>query len=35
MNFISQLLENLKKRKRYSSFRDNIWAVDLADMLNK
>ena len=30
MNFISQLLKNLKKV--YSSFRDNIWAVDLADM---
>ena len=32
MNFISQLLGNLKKRKVYSSFRDNIWGVDLADM---
>ena len=32
MNFIKQLLENLKKRKVYSSFRDNIWGVDLADM---
>ena len=32
MNFISQLLENLKKRKVYSSFRDNIWGADLADM---
>ena len=32
MNFINQLLENLKKRKVYSSFRDNIWGVDLADM---
>ena len=21
-----------KKRKRYSSFKDNIWSVDLADM---
>ena len=31
MNFINQLLENLKK-KVYSSFRDNIWGVDLADM---
>ena len=30
MNFINQLLENL--RKAYSSFRDNIWGVDLADM---
>ena len=32
MNFISQLLGNLKKRKVYSSFKDNIWDVDLADM---
>ena len=32
MKFISLLLENLKKRKVYSSFRDNIWGVDLADM---
>ena len=32
MNFINQLLENLKKKKVYSSFRDNIWGVDLADM---
>ena len=32
MNFINQLLENSKKRKVYSSFRDNIWGVDLADM---
>ena len=32
MSFISQLSENSKKRKVYSSFRDNIWAVDLADM---
>ena len=30
MNFINQLLENL--RKVYSSFRDNIWGVYLADM---
>ena len=30
MNLINQLLENLKKV--YSSFRDNIWGVDLADM---
>ena len=29
MSFINQLLE---KRKVYSSFRDNIWGVDLADM---
>ena len=32
MNFINQLLENLKKRKVYSTFKDNIWGVDLADM---
>ena len=32
MNFKNQLLENLKKRKVYSSFRDNIWAVNLVDM---
>ena len=32
MNFINQLLENFKKRKVYSSFKDNIWGVDLADM---
>ena len=32
MNFIDQLLGNLKKRKVYSSFKDNILGVDLADM---
>ena len=32
MNFISQLLENLKNIYIYSSFRDNIWGADLADM---
>ena len=32
MNFINQLLENSKKRKVYSSFRENIFGVDLADM---
>ena len=31
-NFISQLLKTLKRRKVYSSFKDNIWDVDLADM---
>ena len=31
MNFINQLLENLKK-KVYSGFKDNIWGTDLADM---
>ena len=32
MNFINQLLGNLKKRKVYYSFKDNIWGVDLADI---
>ena len=32
MNFINQLLESSKKRKVYSSFKDNIWGVDLGDM---
>ena len=32
MSFINQLLQNLKKRKVYSSFKDNIGGVDLADM---
>ena len=33
MNCINQLLKNLKKEKEvYSSFRDNIWGIDLADM---
>ena len=32
MNFINQLLENLKKKRVYSTFKDNIWGVDLADM---
>ena len=31
-NFINPLLENLKKRKVYSAFKDNIWGADLADM---
>ena len=30
MNFINQLLKNLEKL--YSSFKDNIWDADLADM---
>ena len=30
MSFINQLLKNL--RKVYSSFRDNIWGIDLANM---
>ena len=33
MNFINQLLKNFKKEEEvYSSFKDNIWGVDLADM---
>ena len=32
MNFINLLLKNLKKRKVYSTFKDNIWGDDLADM---
>ena len=31
MNFINQLLENLKK-ENFKNFRDNIWGVDFADM---
>ena len=31
-NYTNQLLENLRKRKVHSPFRDNIWAADLADM---
>ena len=32
-----QIIRKLKRQKVYSSFRDNIWGVDLADMqsLNK
>ena len=26
------IIKKLKKRKVYSSFRDNIWGLDLADM---
>ena len=26
------IIKNFKKRKVYSSFKDNIWGVDLADM---
>ena len=26
------IIRKFKKRKAYSSFRDNIWGVDLADM---
>ena len=32
MNFINKLLGNFKKIKVYSSFKDNIWGVGLADM---
>ena len=31
-NYTNPLLENLKKRKVYSGFIDNIWGADLADM---
>ena len=27
-----QIIQKFKKKKVYSSFRDNIWGVDLADM---
>ena len=27
-----QIIRKFKKRKVYSSFRDNIWGIDLADM---
>ena len=27
-----QIIRTFKRRKTYSSFRDNIWGVDLADM---
>ena len=26
------IIKNFKRRKVYSSFKDNIWSVDLADM---
>ena len=32
MNYINQLLNKFKKRKEYSSIKDNVWGVDLADM---
>ena len=32
MNFIDRSLKKFKKRKVYSSFRDNTWGADLADM---
>ena len=28
----SQIIQKFKRRKVYSSFTDNIWGVDLADM---
>ena len=31
-NYTKQLFEKFKKRKVYSSFVDNIWYVDLANM---
>ena len=30
--FHKSIIKNFKKRKVYSSFRDNIWGADLADM---
>ena len=32
MNYTNQLLKKFKKRKAYSSFKDNIQGVDLADV---
>ena len=32
INFINQLLENLRKRKVYSFSKDNVWGFGLADM---
>ena len=32
MNFINQLLENLKKEKFINLLETNIWGVDLADV---
>ena len=32
MNLINQLLENFKKRKVYSGFKENIMGADWADM---
>ena len=31
-NYTNQLLENFKKGKVYSGFKDNIWGANLADM---
>ena len=30
--FHKPIIKNFKRRKVYSSFKDNIWGVDLADM---
>ena len=37
MNFYKPIIKKFNKIKVYSSFKDNIWGVDLADMqlLNK
>ena len=32
MSFINQFFKKFKNRKVYSSFKDKIWGVDLADM---
>ena len=32
MSFTNQLLGNIFLKKVYSSFKDNIWGIDLADM---
>ena len=31
-DFHKPIIKNFKRRKVYSSFKDNIWGVDLADM---
>ena len=30
--FYKPIIRKFKKRKVYSSFRDNIWSIDLADI---
>ena len=32
MNFINTIIRKFEKRRVYSTFKDNIWGVDLADM---
>ena len=32
MNLVGEIIRKFERRKVYSSFRDNIWGVDLADM---